>query len=309
MENSIEQRALKIRRFSRFYTNFIGLVNKTILESDYSLAEVRVMLEIDAAGSSTATQLRKILQIDPGYLSRILLRFKKEALITVMESRSDKRAQILTLTQKGKDTFDKVSNASTEQLRNILDSIPEQEQEKVVDCMQKIESILSGQNKPEFTIRNYHSGDAGYIVYRHGVLYEKEYHLAPIFEKYVLAGLLKFLENPSCGEIWMAESDGRIAGFIAVVEVGDNSAQLRWFLIEPEFRGKGLGQQLMSKVLEYCRQKKIDRIFLWTFKGLDSARHLYSKNGFIQTEEAQNDTWKKDLIEERWELQLLEVID
>lgn len=170
--------------------------------------------------------------------------------------------------------------------------------------MRKIEGILSDENKSPVNIRHYRAGDAGYISYRHGVLYEKEYNLDTVFEKYVMAGLLKFLDNPESGELWMAEADGKIVGFIAIIGIDEKNAQLRWFLIEPEFRGKGLGHQLMAEALGYCRRKKFTRVYLWTFKGLDAARHLYSCTGFIQTEEAANDTWRKGLIEEKWELDL-----
>lgn len=151
-------------------------------------------------------------------------------------------------------------------------------------------------------LRHYQTGDAGYIAHRHGILYDREYGLGGIFEQYVMDGLLKFLKNPANSEIWVAESDGRIAGFIAIVGVDEKTAQLRWFLIEPEFRGSGLGRRLMSEAVEYCRRRNFDQVFLWTFKGLDAARHLYKSFGFVQTEEAPSDAWKAGLIEERWEL-------
>ena len=155
-------------------------------------------------------------------------------------------------------------------------------------------------------LRNYRIGDAGYIAYRHGILYDREYGLGGIFEQYVLAGLLKFLENPVNSEIWVAESDGRIAGFIAIIGVDEQTAQLRWFLIEPEFRGGGLGRRLMAEAVGYCRRRKFAQVFLWTFKGLDAARHLYKSFGFVQTEEKASDDWKDGLTEERWELNLPE---
>lgn len=153
-------------------------------------------------------------------------------------------------------------------------------------------------------IRTRRPGDAGYIVYRHGVLYEREYGLDQVFEKYVMAGLLTFLENPAGGEIWLAECDNRIAGFIAVVRIDPQTAQLRWFLLEPEFRGRGLGHQLMTTLMDFCRQQNYRHIFLWTFQGLDAARHLYEQFGFRLTEEKPNNTWKNELLEQRWDLQL-----
>ena len=155
-------------------------------------------------------------------------------------------------------------------------------------------------------IRTRRPGDAGYIVYRHGVLYEREYELDQVFEKYVLAGLLAFLENPAGGEIWVAEAGDRIAGFIALVRINPQTAQLRWFLIEPEFRGLGLGQRLMDTLMEFCRQQNYQHIFLWTFQGLDAARHLYEQYGFRLTEEKPNKTWQILLTEQRWDLNLAE---
>lgn len=160
--------------------------------------------------------------------------------------------------------------------------------------------------KIPITIRTHRPGDAGYVVYRHGVLYEREYGLDQVFEKYVMAGVLAFLENPAGGEIWVAESGDRIAGFIAVVRIDAQTAQLRWFLIEPDFRGWGLGHRLMTTLMDFCRQQNYRHIFLWTFKGLDAARYLYEQLGFRLTEEKPNNIWKNELLEQRWDLQLSE---
>ena len=157
----------------------------------------------------------------------------------------------------------------------------------------------------EITIRTRRPGDAGYIVYRHAILYEREYGLDKVFEKYVLAGLLDFLDKPEGGEIWLVECAGKIAGFIAIVRNSPTTAQLRWFLLEPEFRGTGLGRRLMETVMEFCRQQNYQEVFLWTFKGLDAARHLYEQYGFLLTEEKPNNTWKHELLEQRWECSLV----
>lgn len=157
----------------------------------------------------------------------------------------------------------------------------------------------------DIKIRTRRPGDAGYIVYRHAVLYEREYGLDQVFEKYVLAGLLAFLDNPEGGEIWLAECDDRIAGFIAIVRHDPTTAQLRWFLLEPDYRGVGLGHRLMDTVMQFCRQQNYEHVFLWTFKGLDAARHLYEQHGFSLTEEKPNNTWKHELVEQRWDCRLI----
>jgi GNAT superfamily N-acetyltransferase len=151
-------------------------------------------------------------------------------------------------------------------------------------------------------IRTQKPGDAGYIAYRHCVIYEKEYGLEGTFEQYVLDSLVKYIERRSEGEIWVAEYNGQIVGSIGIVSTDKSTAQLRWFLVEPEFRGIGLGRQLMTRAVDYCKQKKFSRVFLWTKLGLKVAHHLYSSFGFMPVEQVENNTWKRGVVEERWEL-------
>jgi len=301
MSGILDDRAMEIRKFNRFYTHVIGLVDQTILASPYSLAEVRVLLEIDKAGECKASDLIALLQIDPGYLSRMLARFKREQLLVAAKSLADGRAQLLSLTDKGKTVFRNLSDASTRQIVTILGKLPGGDQEKLVSHMKAIQAILSQQGDNSITIRPWRPGDLGYIAHRHGVLYEKEYGLDQSFERYVLAGMVKFFENQSQGNIWVAEFGGQIVGSIAIVDVDQETAQLRWFLLEPDFRGIGLGRQLMDIAMDYCRARAFRRVFLWTFQGLDAARHLYSSRGFVPTQEVQNNTWAQQLIEERWD--------
>lgn len=169
-------------------------------------------------------------------------------------------------------------------------------------CMNAMIDDLYRQSDDGIVIRTSRPGDLGYIAYRHGVLYDREYKLDPVFETYVLESLLKYAKSSAGGTIWIAEKNGQIAGFIAIIGIDANTAQLRWFLIEPEFRGIGLGRRLMSIAMDYCRENKYKNVFLWTFHGLDAACHLYESHGFVLTEQIRNDTWNKGAMEERWDL-------
>lgn len=303
MDNRTQAQVNEIRKFNRFYTNIIGLVNQTILESPYSLAEARVLVEMDNAAACTASDLTEMLQIDPGYLSRILRRFKKEGLIETNKSVTDRRSQNLVITDKGREIYRRLSESSSLQLVHLLEQIPQGGQKQLVDHMTAIQAMLSG-NNTTITIREYIPGDCGYIAYRHGVLYAREHGFDQIFEKYVLQSLIAYLENPAGGKIFVAEYCGTIVGFIGIVQISETRAQLRWFLIEPEFRGAGAGRKLIAAAMEYCRQQKYHHVFLWTFKGLDAACHLYEQYGFTLTEEKENNTWKKQLLEQRWDITL-----
>jgi len=143
MDAEIEARAAEVRDFNRFYTNIIGLVNQKILESPFSLAEARVMLEINAAGQCSARDLTRQLDIDPGYLSRMLSRFIKDGLVARSASSADGRAKILSLTGKGRDAFHQMSETSNLQIARILEQLSEGDQKILLGSMQAIKETLS----------------------------------------------------------------------------------------------------------------------------------------------------------------------
>lgn len=297
-------KALQIRDFNRFYTNIIGIMNQTILDSPYSLAEARILVEIQTKEQCTATDLTKLLHIDPGYFSRIIRRLRKDGLIISAKSPSDGRAQLLTLTTLGQQVFHNLTSASTTQIVEILNRLLPSEQDRLVYHMLAIRQILHGPSASPAIIRSYHPGDAGYIAYRHGVLYHQEYGFDKVFEQYVITSLHEFMSGQQSGNIWIAEADSRPVGCIGIVGCDQNTAQLRWFLLEPEFRGTGLGSKLLAVAMDYCRQQQYKNVYLWTFRGLDAARHLYRKFGFLPTEEKPNTTWSTPLTEERWDITL-----
>lgn len=151
-------------------------------------------------------------------------------------------------------------------------------------------------------IRPMKFGEAGYIAYRHCILYEQEHGFGGTFEQYVLDSLTRYITEQPEGEVWIAENDGRIIGSIAIVGKDEETAQLRWFLLEPEYRGTGLGRQLMTTAMDYCKHKKFRRVYLWTYQELKAARHLYKSFGFSLTEQVESNTWKDGVREERWDM-------
>ena len=151
-------------------------------------------------------------------------------------------------------------------------------------------------------IRTYNPGDAGYVSYLHMKLYQERYRFKPIFEYYVMKGLTEFLHDPSGSNLWIAEIDGLVAGSIAIVKTPD-AAQLRWFLVNAEHQGKGIGRSLMNTAMQFCEERGYGRVFLWTISMLKAARRLYEEFGFVPVEENPNDEWTDGtLMEERWEL-------
>ena len=146
-------------------------------------------------------------------------------------------------------------------------------------------------------------GDLGYVTYLHGALYSKEYNYSLKFENYVAKGLCEFYEkyNPKRNRIWACEHKDRIIGFLLLMDRGD-AAQLRYFLVEPEYRGIGLGGKLLNLYMDFLRACGYKASYLWTTHELTTAAVLYKKLGFKLTEEKESTAFGKPLIEQRYDL-------
>ena len=309
MNSKLKKEIGIIRGFNRYYTNVLGLLDQHILESDFSLTEVRILHEIEKTANCTSKRLVKLLCIDSGYLSRIIKQLQKYGLIEKKQSSEDKRSQLLYLTQNGKEKLDALNTSSDKQIYSLIQPLSEVNQSRLVQNMASIESILTeGKNiKPEdITIRhNVKPGDAGYITYMHGWIYKHEYNYTTAFEAYVAQSFYDFLINYDINRdrLWIAEHNNEIIGCIGVVGHVDR-AQLRWFLLHPNYRGIGLGKHLLNDALVYCREKSYKVAYLDTTNDLETAISMYTKAGFVKVSEKENHTWSDELTELEFEMKL-----
>lgn len=148
-------------------------------------------------------------------------------------------------------------------------------------------------------------GDLGTVIRMHGLLYAREFGFDATFEAYVAGPLAAFAERSSPREqIWLAESGSRIVGVVAIVETDDGAAQLRWFLVDPDARGTGLGTALVSHAVAFSRACAYRAIVLWTVSALTVAARIYRAAGFTLVEELSGRHWGVDLIEARYEKRL-----
>ena len=294
-----------IRSFNRWYTDFIGLLNKHLLDSNYSLAEARLLFEIDAAHTIRASQLMTILRIDKSYLSRLLRGLEKSQLITRKKSKEDARAVLLSLSEKGRKVFAALNGASDRQITRLLQPLNEDQRHRLVGYMQGVRHLIApGISEPAIRT-TLQPGDLGYIAFLHGRIYDQESGYGIGFESYVLEGLgeLGHQYDPRKDHVWIVEDNERIVGFLAGVSRGD-SLQLRYFILLPEYRGKGLGRRLMDEFMRFLRTQNYHHAFLWTTNEQQAAIALYTRYGFRLTEEKRSDAFGKSLVERKYELDL-----
>lgn len=301
----------KIRAFNRFYTNILGLVDRHILDSPYSLTEARILFEIFHNPNCSARKINNLLRVDEGYLSRTIDKLIKQDLITKKQSRNDKRVFILSLSKKGEDEFLKLNKASEVSIASMIDHLAPDEVDEIESSMHRIEELLTRKGElqaiklEDISIRNTMiPGDLGYVVYLHGLLYGIEYDYGIEFETYVAHGLHEFFQNydQKKDRVWICEHDKRMVGFLLLMHRDNNSAQLRYFLIVPEYRGIGLGKKLMELFLDFLHRCHYQSAYLWTTHELYTAASLYKRYGFELTEEKESNAFGKLLREQRYDL-------
>lgn len=296
----------EVRGFNRFYTNILGILDKHILNSGYSLTEARVIFEISKTKHCTANQLCSALDVDRSYMSRIIRKFEKNGLLSRHASKIDNRNIEIQLTEQGMEIFHDLDNRSNKQIEELLTKMDDKECKQLIGSMRTIKKyFLTAAN--DIKIRPYHEKDISYVIDRQLSLYESERQFtSEIWKNYLVQGVISLIEkfNPEKDCILILECNGNAAGCIAITHTQDNIAQLRYFFLEPELRGMGAGTKLLNAALEFCRNKQYSHVFLWTVSAQESARILYKKAGFEITETSENNSWGTPVLEEKWDLDL-----
>jgi DNA-binding MarR family transcriptional regulator/GNAT superfamily N-acetyltransferase len=299
-----ERRIDAVRAFNRFYTRLIGVVSEGLLETPYSLTEARVIFELAQRELSEVAVLRRSLDLDAGYLSRILSRFAADGLIRRERSADDARRQVTGLTERGRAVFGDLDARSGEQIGQILAALPEEDQRRLVGAMEAIEGILGESRRPAmYVLRPFGPGDFGWVVQRHGALYAAEYGWDVTFEALVARVVADYVEGGS-GDAWIAEVDGEPAGCVFCVPKSERVAQLRLLLVEPSARGMGIGGRLVEECVRYARRNGYEELMLWTNDVLGAARRIYQGAGFELVEEGPHHSFGHDLVEQTWRLKL-----
>lgn len=306
--HDFQEAVARFRRFNRFYTKQIGLLNQGLLKTRFPLIQARVLYELAQQDQTTASALVEKLNIDPGYLSRILSTFEKEGLLRKSRSPSDSRQWILKLTTRGINSFAELDERSRSIAEKMLRDLTEEDRHRLLHAMQTIETVLDTKPKPPTPIllRPHRPGDIGWIIHRHGVVYAEEYDFDETFEALVAEILVEFIRNhdPKRECLWIAEQAGKRIGSIMIVDAGDRTAQLRLLLVEPKDRGQGVGTRLIDECIIFSKRNHYRKIKLWTQSNLLAARHLYEKTGFEKVSESPHKSFDQDLIAEFWELPL-----
>ena len=296
-------RVAAVRAFNRFYTARIGVLRDGLLRTPHSLTEARVLYELGQREVTEVADLRRELDIDAGFLSRLLARLQRDGLVVRERSSDDARRQRGRLTDEGRAAFAELDRRSAEEIGAVLGALSEDDQQRLVASMDAVRDVLT-QAPPAagFVLRAPRPGDLGWIVQRHGALYAQQYGWDETFEALVARIVADHAadHDPRREAAWIAEVDGEPAGCVLCVRRDDDVAQLRHLLVDPRARGRGIGARLIEECLRFARRAGYARITLWTNDVLHEARRLYERAGFELVESAPHHSFGHDLVEQTW---------
>ena len=312
-----EDHVAVVRAFNRFYTNVIGLLQEGLLATPYSLTEARVIFELAGRDHPDATELRRVLDIDAGYLSRVLARLEGGQLISRQRSAGDGRRLEIGLTEQGRAAFRMLDMRSASQISELLDRLSGADQRRLTSAMATVREIIQDTPRPAgYVLRAPLPGDLGWVIRQHGAVYADEYRWDSSFESLVAGIVADYAErqdtarrgaeqNDAAREAaWIAEVNGEPAGCVFCMRKSDTTGQLRLLLVDPAARGMGIGARLVAECVSFARRAGYSELVLWTNDILVAARRVYEHAGFRLEEEERHRSFGHDLVGQTWRLPL-----
>jgi len=296
-----------VRAFNRFYTGVIGVLDEGLLRTTYSLTEARVLFELGQADASEVLDLRRRLDLDAGYLSRLLTRFTADGLVVRDRSPQDARRQVVRLTEQGRATQAMLDERAREEIETLLERLPGTGRRQLLSAMETITAVLDqAPRSGKFILRPLGPGDYGWVIHRNGLVYAEEFGWDATYEALVARIVSDYIEghDPAGENAWIAEVAGEPVGCVFCVREDRSTARLRLLLVDPAARGLGIGAALVDECLLFARQAGYREMVLWTNDVLAAARRIYQHAGFELVEQAPHHGFGHDLVGQTWRLAL-----
>ncbi|NIH77761.1 bifunctional helix-turn-helix transcriptional regulator/GNAT family N-acetyltransferase [Amycolatopsis viridis] len=308
MTGPLLDRIMQVRAFNRLYTGIIGVLEEGLVGSEYSLGEARVLYELAQEGVTEVAELRRRLDLDPGYASRLLGRLESRGLVVRERHESDGRRQLARLTEAGRAEQQVLEERTIEQIGGLLGRLTEDDQHRLVTSMRTISHLVGPREQaPTLVLRPPRPGDFGWVVQRNGAIYAQEYGWDATYEALVARIVADYVDHfdPAREAAWIAELGGERVGCVFCVRGSDErTAKLRLLVVEPHARGHGVGTRLVDECLAFARAHGYTAMELWTNDVLAAARKIYRRAGFELVDSQPHRSFGHDLVGEIWRREL-----
>jgi DNA-binding MarR family transcriptional regulator/N-acetylglutamate synthase-like GNAT family acetyltransferase len=306
MSTTTPSRVAAVRSFNRFYTRRLHMLGPGLLGTQHPLPQARVLYELGQRAETAVAELRTQLDLDAGYLSRLLKDLETKNLIVRRRDADDARRQTVGLTREGRAAFAELDARSRAEIGELLERLSDPDQRRVLSAMHVLEDAWRGTAKRSVALRQPRPGDLGWIIHRHGALYQSEYGFDETFEALVARIVADFAQRDDTTNerAWIADVGGEPAGCIFCMRKDDTTAQLRLLLVEPDARGMGVGARLVEQCVRFAEQTGYTSMTLWTQSILEEAHRLYQRAGFTLAAEEPHRSFGRDLVGQTWITQL-----
>jgi|APMI01.1.fsa_nt_gi DNA-binding MarR family transcriptional regulator/GNAT superfamily N-acetyltransferase len=292
-----------LRQLNRVLTQRFGLLRDLPYGRGLTLPQARIVFELARSAHSLST-LREALDVDLGYLSRLITQLVARKLVRRVADAADRRTKLLSLTATGRRAFAAIDAASREQVGAVLATHDALDVARIAHAGRIITGVLDDA-PAEVVIRTHRPGDLGWIVSVHGELYAREYGWDGSFEGLVadIAGAFARQHDPQRERCWIAEVNGERVGSVMLVQHPDHAgvAKLRLLIVHPSARGLGIGKRLVRECGAFAKAAGYRSISLWTNSILHAARALYVADGYTLVASAPHTSFGVDLVGETWE--------
>jgi DNA-binding MarR family transcriptional regulator/GNAT superfamily N-acetyltransferase len=297
-----------IRRFNRHYTRAIGALDQAFLGGPLSLAEARVLYEIAHRKDPSAGMIAEALDLDAGYLSRMLSRMLNDGLLKRQPSTEDRRSSILTLSMAGEAQFASINARMVARIETLIAGLSPPDRARLAQALETARNLLEPTPPAPVTLRSHQPGDMGWVVERHAAIYGAEYGWGPKIEGVTARIVADFLDGFSIEleRCWIAEREGQRLGCVFLVREPEapGVARLRLLLLDPAARGMGLGRRLVDECVAFARTAGYREVVLWTHAVLLAARGIYAATGFQIEATWTHDEFGSPEVSETWRLKL-----
>lgn len=305
MKHKNSQQIFLFREFTRKFTRHLGLLTEKPYDPALNLVESRILYEVQRHPKTRAKDLELALDVNKGYLSRVLTQLQAKKLLRIKSNSRDKREKHLELSARGNVVFKRMNQVSQNRAEGLLQGLGPVKAKIFISGLSAAEMALDAKDwvKPEdIVLRPLRPGDLGWVISRHGELYAEEWGWNQDFEILVADIALGFMKkhDTSCEKAWIAEAHGVRLGCIFLVKESKTVAKLRILLVEPTARGLGVGSRLVKECLSFAKKCKYKKITLWTNDILVSARRIYEAEGFVLEKEERHFSFGKNLVGQYW---------
>lgn len=298
-----------VRVVSRQLVRELGFMGGDFAGTDLPPSAVHALIEIEGGGV-TARDLAVRLRLEKSSISRMLRKLVEAGAVQEEAGEEDGRVKRLSLTASGRKRVAAIHAFARARVSAALGRLEPGQDLAVLEGLQLYADALAAPSAVHpaapaaAIVRGYRPGLIARITAMHALYYARTSGFGQRFESVVAAGLAEFcnrLGNPG-NEIWAAMQGKEIVGSVAIdgEDIGAGTAHLRWFIVDDAMRGSGSGKRLLDGALAFADETGFAETHLWTFSGLDAARHLYETRGFVLAEERPGTQWGSEVLEQRF---------